>query len=571
MLQDLSVIDPTTVKNEIETDKGELLPETGSWIFNNPSVEEKDDGMNLKDLRMAHSTFAMWWADDQSQVLWIRGDPGKGKTMLAISLIDEIKSRLGRQKFPSSDKHTLAYFFCIHTDDRKNHAAYILRSLLWQILREHPSLAKPLRLKYDSEKEDIFSISKTGLQSLLVGLDHTTDNPNFHGYFVIDGLDECSEESRDIFLRYLEKVKTSNEGKRGKIKWLVTVRNEVRLWDGALAISLEENAQHIEKAINQYVSQKVEALALDKAYDDYDPTLRTSVENHLRERAKGTFLWVALACKELERRKVTADNTMTVLENLPPELVPLYKRMLDQVLDNEFPSLATDAINILHAVLAAFRPLTFKELAVAADFPVAERTKERYIKDRVLQCGSFLNIRHATGHISLVHQSAKDYLAPRHCRGPGECALTTMYCQNPEKCRCSRRCLIPTMYPSAENYPSLLQPELYFPIEEARTHTALAKRCIDYLSSNLFSRRSRMRARTGQREPQFAVSIGTFGRFPLAHYAILFWVAHGRKATPGIKKAMEGIARDELFLQEWLKMLKASTPLTKDPLVLWPH
>lgn len=294
MLRDLFVIDPPATRNEIETEKGGLLPGTGSWIFDPP--EEKDGELDLQHPGKAYSIFSEWWTDDESQVLWIRGDPGKGKTILAISLIDEIRRRLGIQQQPNFNNHTLAYFFCVHNNEEKNHTAYIVRSLLWQVLSEQPRLATPFRQKYDKQKkEHLLSTSAAALHSLLEVFDRTLNDPRFHAYFVIDALDECSEESRDILKNYLKSLRTSKDEKvRSKIKWLVTVRNDIELWGGALTVSLEENSKHVNKAVDQYVGDRVKELALAK---EYDCELRASVEKYLRERANGTFLWAALACK----------------------------------------------------------------------------------------------------------------------------------------------------------------------------------------------------------------------------------------------------------------------------------
>jgi hypothetical protein len=56
--------------------------------------------------------------DPRSPWFWIKGDPGKGKTMMLIAVVDEISRRL----ITSPEPGLLSYFFCQSTDTRLNSA-----------------------------------------------------------------------------------------------------------------------------------------------------------------------------------------------------------------------------------------------------------------------------------------------------------------------------------------------------------------------------------------------------------------------------------------------------------------
>ena len=71
-LADLLLTDPRNEKIRIERTKGGLLSDSFCWILDN-------------------SEFQRWREDKQSQLLWIKGDAGKGKTMLMIGIIDELQ------------------------------------------------------------------------------------------------------------------------------------------------------------------------------------------------------------------------------------------------------------------------------------------------------------------------------------------------------------------------------------------------------------------------------------------------------------------------------------------------
>ncbi|KKF93514.1 Vegetative incompatibility protein HET-E-1 [Ceratocystis platani] len=98
-LSDLCITDPSTDKKEIESRKGGLLKDSYQWI-------------------LSHKSFQQFLNDSESPILWIKGDPGKGKTMLLCGIIDELKR---------ANQTSLSYFFCQATNDRLNTATSVLR------------------------------------------------------------------------------------------------------------------------------------------------------------------------------------------------------------------------------------------------------------------------------------------------------------------------------------------------------------------------------------------------------------------------------------------------------------
>lgn len=100
-------------KERIQQTKGGLLEDVYSWIFEDPDYRQ-------------------WYDDQQSRLLWIRGDPGKGKTMLLCGISDELKK--------SSIKSQLLSSFCQATDSQINNATAVLQS--------HPSADQPAAIAY---------------------------------------------------------------------------------------------------------------------------------------------------------------------------------------------------------------------------------------------------------------------------------------------------------------------------------------------------------------------------------------------------------------------------------------
>jgi len=88
-IQHLRLTDPRDDKKRIEETRGGLLENSYHWI-------------------LEHSDFQQWRNDQQSRLLWIKGDPGKGKTMLLCGIIDELKKSIAKTDFyPTSSARPL--------------------------------------------------------------------------------------------------------------------------------------------------------------------------------------------------------------------------------------------------------------------------------------------------------------------------------------------------------------------------------------------------------------------------------------------------------------------------------
>jgi hypothetical protein len=87
-------------------------------------------------------------------VLWIKGNLGKGKTMLLCGIINEM-STLTRLKEKSATT-LLSFFFCQATDSRINNAAAVLRGLIYLLINQQPSLLSYVRHKYNHAGKDLF-------------------------------------------------------------------------------------------------------------------------------------------------------------------------------------------------------------------------------------------------------------------------------------------------------------------------------------------------------------------------------------------------------------------------------
>ena len=320
--------------------------------------------------------------------------------MMTIALIDEIQQRLDLT--PRSG--VLSYFFCQNTIQELNNAVSIVRGLTYLLAKQNPALTRHLRKRYDETNSSPFEgfNALQGLWNMLLEILRDPSLPRV--YLLVDALDECDSESLEIFLKLLSASELSS-----KVKWVVTSRNETKIIEHhrshpAHEISLESNSPHVSEAVKSFIDFKVRELAVRKTYDN---ELQASVRDYLTDNADGTFLWVALVCKALE--KVLAGTTEHILRTFPAGLEPLYERMMGQIEHERDLAEVGLCKQILCTVTLACRPLCLNEIGIIAGFAEEVSNNLQYLQGLIGSCGSFLTLRKKT--VYLVHQSAKDYFS----------------------------------------------------------------------------------------------------------------------------------------------------------------
>ncbi|KAI1030016.1 hypothetical protein LB504_010443 [Fusarium proliferatum] len=371
-LRDLRETDPRDDKSRIEETKGGLLENAYRWILQNDKFQE-------------------WYNATQSQLLWIKGDPGKGKTMLLCGLINELEN----------EHRLLSYFFCQATEARLSNAAAVLRGLIYLLLVRCPPLISHIEEKYDHAGKQLFEDGNAwqALSKIFMAI---LEDPILDGVILfVDGLDECitgQEKLLDLIIR------SSN------VKWIVTSRNwpEIEQVLGRstqkVRLHLELNQDSVSKAVKAFIEWKVEDLAKKKHYDE---NLKSNVKSYLSKNADGTFLWVALVCQELADGKVLRKyHTRNRLEAFPKGLDPLYKRMMEYISSLHDAEICKDILALASVV---YRPVTLTELKTLLGSQYEDEDGD--LQDVIGCCGSFLTLRGDA--VYFLHQSAKDFLVKK--------------------------------------------------------------------------------------------------------------------------------------------------------------
>ncbi|KAK0628672.1 heterokaryon incompatibility protein, partial [Bombardia bombarda] len=284
-LADLRSTDPRHDKIRIEQTKDGLLRDAYKWVLGNDE-------------------FQRWRFDEESTLLWVKGDPGKGKTMLLCGIIDELDKSIA-----STD--LLYFFFCQAADARINSATTTLRGLIYLLVKQQPSLDKHVRKRYEGVGKQLFEDVNawTALSEILTDI---LRDPDLQSTFlIIDALDECVT-GLPLLLAFIAQQSCTPS----RVKWLVSSRNwpniekRLELATRKVRLSLELS---ISAAVGVYIRSEVDRLAQIQTYDQ---KTRDDVSLYLSSNANDTFLWVALVCQGL--REVPCELVPAKLRVFPP-------------------------------------------------------------------------------------------------------------------------------------------------------------------------------------------------------------------------------------------------------------
>ena len=387
-LQSLYLSDPQDDLAAIRSAKGDRVPGTCEWI-------------------LTQDRYTAFLVEDGPRLFWLSGGPGIGKTMISSFLVQEL-AHLAEQSL----QMTLAYYFCDDKDDKRRTATAILRGLLLQLLRQRPVLFKHIQPGFDMSRDTLF----TNFHSLWRVFVSVVQDPEADDvYCLIDALDECEKESRQLFLTSLTSFFDLQQNITTSVKFIVTSRRENDIEEELLSADnpyvqdLHIDKGNVNRDLYKFINVKVNQLAAKRKFR----SKRTAeeIERALAQKAGGTFLYVSLVLNEL--RRTPESQMQRKLQEWPSELNGIYDKILSQIEGG-----CEDIVRmVLRWIVVARRPLKIREIAMACvlssedfiDNTISSDDLDRHENDFVW-CRSFVYVDNLNLTINLVHQSAKDYL-----------------------------------------------------------------------------------------------------------------------------------------------------------------
>jgi hypothetical protein len=184
--------DPYAEKQRIQMDKGGFHRDSYSWVLD-------------------HDSFQKFSNTNQHHILWIKGDPGKGKTMLLCGIIEEL------EKEPSN---TLSYFFCQATDTTLSNATAVLRGLIYGLAKKYRQVYRHVYDKYKDGGGEAAFDGQSAWSVMCDILKAILQDPVMDGLLlIVDAHDECVE-GRQKLLNFI-----CERSVHSRVRWVISSRN----------------------------------------------------------------------------------------------------------------------------------------------------------------------------------------------------------------------------------------------------------------------------------------------------------------------------------------------------------
>ncbi|KAL3456145.1 ankyrin repeat-containing domain protein [Aspergillus heterothallicus] len=287
------------------------------------------------------------WLDGGSQVLWLHGIPGCGKTILSSTVIDHLQ-QMNDQK----QNVRVSYFYFDASDSRKASVDACVRNILRQLSTPRvPDSVKGLYTQGESRGQPTLGSALQALSEIIDSMDRV--------YLVLDAVDQCDDVS--FCLDILSAVKSLS-----KIRILMTSRPNLVIQHAVSTVayaSITLDASKVERDIRTFVA--------DRLHNDPSLSKRWSkdrkrlIQDTVVARSAGMFQLAKCQLHEFERCYSHHDLEVA-LSKLPSTLTTIYDRMLCQIP----PSFRVQAHTLLTWLSFSARPLLLEEAAevLALDF-----------------------------------------------------------------------------------------------------------------------------------------------------------------------------------------------------------
>ena len=466
------------------------------------------------DWVLRDQTFRDWLQNAQSSVMFVTAYPGCGKSVLSRAIVDE--------KIVGTDSYTTLYFF--FQDSRKQRTVTCaLCSLLHQLFKSHQHLFN----KYGQQAlKEVGESLKWEFQSLWDLFFKASSDPDAGQIVcVLDGLDECEEDGRYLFLKQLRETYNNLSGRTPeelKLRFFITSRPypeiDSHLFKFPKRYLFRIRDEDCVKSINKDVDKVARKLIREMAHKKgFSSQLEKKILKQLLRNRQRTYLWIKLVCKRIDKQQhFDETDWLSSIERLPQtETVDeCYESFLTHCEDSK------KALAILTIVIGAKRPLTLQELGIALAIeqrktrsgklkPLGEEAIEHSLR---CLCGFLLNVSDSK-QVYPLHPTVKDFL----------------------------------LHPSDESSNQAKMSKWKHSLNKNDCDHTMAEICVQYLLSEEVQQggkgagndQGNDRGQTSQLEPNNDSEDMGF-----LDYAATFWAEHYREAQIDSHDALEGLARE---------------------------
>ncbi|KAF4946460.1 hypothetical protein FGADI_11098 [Fusarium gaditjirri] len=406
------------------------------------------DDAAMKTLAWLHdpskTSFLHWLSSETTDIYSIIGLPGSGKSTLMKFAFEHETTIQSLERWAGATKLCRAsYFFWNQGFELQKSQIGLLRSLLYQVMRQIPSLVSLVDRDLDYEP--------WGFDELLLLFDkvklETASSVKF--CFFIDGLDEYDGSEEGIG----QLIKSIAESPHIKICASSRPRSffEQRLWSIKYSLTMQDLTK---SDMRQFVADTLgEHVDLQQLQIDESGKL---LLDQITEDAKGVWLWVHLVTRDL-KLAVKGDETIRKLREIVQEFPKDLEKYFEHIIDRVEPVFRKEMARTFLVTIFEVQPLplyafylldveledkdyALKEQIGPLDATTVSRVGQEW-KDKIHRRCSDLLVVDSSKHpvfleqpVDFLHRTVRDFLRDQYIRQL-EGLLTTQFIPPISLCR----------------------------------------------------------------------------------------------------------------------------------------
>ncbi|KAL6411850.1 nacht and ankyrin domain protein [Ilyonectria robusta] len=374
------------------------IPGTCEWFFKDNRYQE-------------------WLESTTSSIIWVSAGPGCGKSVLARSIVDQIR------QLANPATTTVCYFFFKDGEERRTDSHDALSAILHQLFTQHSadSLIRQAADSYQNYGKSLRNNFHQLWQILTACVKETNAG---EVVCVLDALDECSQRGREEILEALQTFYFGNRRHpSSRLKFLITSRPYDDLdmsfskFKNSSAAEIyirfdgDDKSEELRHEIDLVIDHKVDEFA-----EDFEAVDRQKISECLKAMDNRTYLWLSLTFDIIYRNRSAysrASDIEDLLSQLPSGVFDAYEKILSRSQNEK------RARYLLQIIIAATRPLTLDEVNYSLALQEQEFRSYDGLKSRLWRpenfkrtvknlCGLFVSVY--DNKVSLMHQTAREFL-----------------------------------------------------------------------------------------------------------------------------------------------------------------
>nr|KAK5436980.1 hypothetical protein LTR18_009345 [Exophiala xenobiotica] len=367
-------------EEELDVLRNKSHEDSCDWIYDNRTIES-------------------WLRNgNDHRVLWLKGIPGSGKSVLCSKLIEKIQS---------SQTTKVLYVLCSDLLPESKQSRSALQALTWQLIQGQPHLCAAVQVDFINQGHQ--KSSKPKIRELLYLA--ISAYPSVR--IIIDGLDECDLKQQEEILDEMIAVTKVDTGS-SVCKVLISSQDVLKIsrkLRNRTSIDLSRQQTAVRRAISSFVDAQVAQSPLFKDAGGLDASELERVRQTLVTKAGGMFLWVRLVMTMLEHT-YTPGDLKKALEDLPEGLDQVYDKIFARFRLQLSQTNRDRASRIFQWLTCSPRYLKRYEIqdAIALDFDHPKIDCDKRGFEHIIELCKPLVESGSGETIRFVHVSVKEYL-----------------------------------------------------------------------------------------------------------------------------------------------------------------